>query len=118
MLAVKVQALTFSIGCCALLGSSALHAQSKDFSNAHKKIERAIESAANKNPVDAMWVRHDALLIAVNKDETNAKSYAKGVCEFLTQNGFALQHTTIVIADQAALRLHNRVMQLAERRCD
>ncbi len=89
-----------------------------DFSNAHKKIERAIESAANKSPVDAMWIRHDALLIAVDKEETNAKSYAKGVCQFLAQNGFAVQHTTVVIADQDALRLHNQVTQLAERRCD
>ncbi len=99
--------------------AAALPAQaSSDFSNAHKKIERAIESAANKSPVDAMWIRHDALLIAVNKEKTNAKSYAKGVCQFLAENGFAAQRTTVVIADQALLRKRNQVLQLAELRCD
>ena len=102
-----------------VLLSSAMPAQAgSDFSNAHKKIERAIESAANKSPVDAMWIRHDALLIAVNKEKTSAKSYAKGVCQFLAENGFAAQHTTVVIADQAMLRKRNQVVQLAEQRCD
>jgi hypothetical protein len=65
-----------------------------------------------------MWLRHDALLIAVDKDKTNAKNYAKGICEFLAENGFAAQHTSIVIADQAMLRKRNQVIKLSERRCD
>ncbi|MFT4917695.1 MAG: hypothetical protein ACI8RU_000306 [Zhongshania aliphaticivorans] len=89
-----------------------------EFSNAHKKIERAIETAASKSPVDAMWLRHDALLIAVDKDKTNAKNYAKGICEFLAENGFAAQHTSVVITDQAMLRKRNQVIKLSERRCD
>jgi hypothetical protein len=99
------------------LTSLTTHAGS-DFSNAHKKIARAIENAAIKSPVDAMWVRHNTLLIAVKKEKTNAKNYAKGVCDFLAQNGFSAQLTTVVIADQAMLRLGNKVVQLAERRCE
>jgi len=118
MLAVKAHPFTLFLSCCAVLCSGALHAQSKDFSNAHKKIERAIESAASKTPVDAMWIRHNTLLIAVNKEKTSTKSYAKGVCQFLAENGFAAQHTTVVIADQALLRKRNQVQQLAEQRCD
>ena len=106
------------IGLGLLFCSGAILAQSKEFSKAHKKIERAIEGAAIKAPVDAMWIRHDALLIAVNKDKTNAKNYAQGVCDFLAENGFAAQHTNVVIADQAMLRKRNQVIQLAERRCD
>ena len=98
--------------------SSHLNAQSRDFSSAHKKIERALEGAVGFPGSDAIWVKHNALLIAVAKGAVNEKKYAKQVCTFLGANGFSSQKVTVIIVDQAELRSHNQWSQLAEAQCE
>jgi hypothetical protein len=87
-----------------------------NFSNGHKKIERALERAQNGN-VDVIWTQHNNLVIAIEKDHFNAKNYAKSVCEFLLANGFTEGKTKIVIADKDVLTSQNQWSQLAERDC-
>lgn len=89
---------------------------SPNFSNGHKKIERALERAQNGN-VDAMWTQHNVLVIAIEKGYFNAKDYAKSVCGFLRENGFGEYKTKIVIADKDVLASRNQWSQLAERNC-
>jgi hypothetical protein len=99
---------------CTVANKSVL--ASPDFSNAHKKIERSLERAQNSS-VDAMWVQHNVLLIAVNKNRGKHKAYAKSVCQFLAQHGFAAQQTKVIITDKEILRSRNQWSQLAERDC-
>ncbi|MBU0538728.1 MAG: hypothetical protein KKF24_05760 [Gammaproteobacteria bacterium] len=93
------------------------HAQTRDFSSAHKKIERALEGTSGFPGSDAIWVKHDVLLIAVAKGAINEKKYAKQVCSFLNTNGFASQKVSVIIVDQAELRNRNQWSQLAEAQC-
>jgi hypothetical protein len=89
---------------------------SPHFSNGHKKIERALERAQNGD-VDAIWTQHNALVIAIAKDHFNAKNYAKSVCVFLLENGFAERKIKIIITNKDVLTKQNQWSQLAERDC-
>ena len=109
---------TFSATILTLLLSNHLYAQTRDFSSAHKKSERALEGAVGFPGSDAIWVKHNALLIAVAKGAVNEKKYAKQVCRFLGANGFSSQKVSVIIVDQAELRSHNQWSQLAEAQCE
>ncbi|CAA0082737.1 hypothetical protein [Zhongshania aliphaticivorans] len=109
--------LSFSAIIITLLLSGVCHGQTRDFSSAHKKIERALEGSAGFPGSDAIWVKHNTLLIAVAKNTINEKKYAKRVCDFLNSNGFGSQKVELIIVDQDELRSHNQWSQLAERQC-
>ncbi|CAA0078224.1 Uncharacterised protein [Zhongshania aliphaticivorans] len=100
-----------------LLFSVCSTAQIRDFSTAHKKIERALEGRAGFPGSDAIWVAHNVLGITVIKDVINEKKYAKDVCNFLAENGFSSQKVTVNIVDQNELRSYNRWSQLASVQC-
>lgn len=100
-----------------LLLSGVCYGQTRDFSNAHKKIERALEGSAEFPGSDAIWVKHDTLLIAVAKNTINEKKYAEQVCDSLKAYGFGSQNVQLIIVDQDELRSRNQWSQLAERQC-
>ncbi|WP_269619262.1 hypothetical protein [Zhongshania sp. BJYM1] len=114
-MSVRITGIAISL---TLFFCGAIHAQTQDFSAAHRKIERALEGSAGFPGSDAIWVRHNALLIAVEKGAINEKKYAKQVCGFLNANGFSTQKVNIIIFDQSELRSHNTWSQLAEVQCE
>ena len=73
---------TFSATILTLLLSNHLYAQTRDFSSAHKKIERALEGAVGFPGSDAIWVKHNALLIAVAKGAVNEKNMPNRCASF------------------------------------
>lgn len=101
-----------------LLFVAPLQAQTPTFSSAHQKIAKHFLSDTHYPAERAFWIRHNELVLAVNKTKIDEKEYAKMVCTKLQRFGFGSQDVTIMITEASALRKNQLGPVLSQRRCN